>query len=61
MAECTGPPRAPGAGGRGGWVIRVELGRAVGDRIWDSRLREETNCPKEGGRVRGKVDKILPF
>lgn len=53
-----------GKGARvGRWClgIRLELGRAGADRTWDSRLWEEMNCAKHGGRVRRKVDKILPF
>lgn len=45
---------------KGDWVTRAEPREAV-DRIWDSRLREEIDCPVHSSRVRKEKDKILPF
>lgn len=44
----------------GDWVTRVEP-RGVVDKIWDSSLREEIDCPVHNSRVRKEKDKILPF
>lgn len=44
-----------------GWEVEEVGGLRSSGWSWDSRLREEMNRPTHGGRVRKKMDTILPF